>query len=146
MPELQTRAQQMLAIAYECVSAVQPKNKDVRDNYSTISRQFSVSVRTSGLAQAVAFAAAKAGEEDGGGARAQAYRLVLDHLGTVLQRLAAVQAQPDIVARICAASGPEYLRYTRTVLDAWVYFRRFVTSLLESQPAASAAATDTPGG
>jgi CRISPR-associated protein Cmr5 len=37
----------------------------------------------------------------------------------------------DLIAAIRSAGLVEYMRHTRTILDAWVYYRRFAESVLD---------------
>ena len=122
-PLVQTRAQRQLVTAHDCVQEVLSENAAVRKNYGTIARDFGVVVRTTGLAQASAFAEAKATGTKGD--RQRAYQLLLKHLSQVLDIPAG-----RVTERIRTTDTVTYLRYTQEVLQAMVYFRRFVVSLL----------------
>lgn len=96
--------------------------------YGGLCHAFPVLVRTNGLCQALAFVAAKA---TGDTPRAQAYRDVRDHVADILQ-ITDQQGKPgDPLDVVRHAALTEYLRSTRTILDAWVYYRRFADSVLE---------------
>ncbi len=119
---VQTRAQRQLVTAHNCVKEVLRENADVQKIYGTIARDFGVVVRTTGLAQAMAFAESKAGTDN---ARQHAYRLLLKHLAQVLELPAG-----QVIDHIRTTDTTTYLQYTQEVLQAMVYFRRFVVSLL----------------
>lgn len=125
---VQTRAQRLLVTAHDCVDEVRGRPEGVQKVYGTIVRDFGAVVRTTGLAQAVAFAESKKAKPGAGSQpkdREVAYELLLRHLATALDL-----TEGGVVEAIRVADAVTYLRYTEQVLQAWVYFRRFVVSLL----------------
>lgn len=152
-----TRNQRYLALALDHVEAVRAatsgedrENKERRRIYGGLCHAFPVMVRTNGLCQALAFVAAKAGNPaadppTGPPARALAYRDLRNHVAAVLDPrdpLAAGLERPDPLKLARDAALTEYLRQTTTILDAWVYYRRFAVSVLEI-PAAAAEAVQS---
>lgn len=100
--------------------------------YGGLCHTFPVLVRTNGLCQTLAFVAAKgASSETPTPPRAQAYRDVRDHVADILDIKKPNGDRGDPLEAVRHAELTEYLRYTRTILDAWVYYRRFADSVLE---------------
>lgn len=136
----------------------QPQTKKTADIYGGLCHSFPILVRADGLCQAVAFAVAKAGPtnpanpanppgqqaapggaganaqgqhtDDTERARAQAYRLLLRHVGEVLEL---GQNQPPLTVLEAVRDAPllSYAHQTRTILAAWVYYKRFAESVLD---------------
>ena len=124
---LQTRGQRDMALAARFVTeVVESEAKETASVYQGLCHSFPVFVLQCGLAQAVAFSAAKEGKEKG---IARAHQLLLSHL-------AQVHGATDASAWIRgvhAATLPEYLRMTRRTLDAAVYFKRFAEALIQGE-------------
>lgn len=121
-----TQAMKDLRLAARSVEAVvNAADKDVPKYYKRLSRSFPVLVRTAGLGQALAFCAEK---RAGGGARAAAYGFLLDHVNETL-------GTPDTLAYLCKSetSTSDYIRATRRVLAAWVFFKRFAVASIEGE-------------
>jgi len=127
---MKTRAQQDMELAARLVQDVRSQDKETQQIYGGLCHSFPVMVRTCGLCQALAFSQAKAGE--GKDAREKAHRLLLEHVQKVLS------LNGDILPAVREASASQYMLYTRRVLTAWVYFKRFAESILEVKSAASA--------
>lgn len=139
---MKTRAQQEMELALRRVQEVankHPEGSKVRQIYGGLCHNFPVLVRTCGLCQAVAFSVDKAGrlgsdpsagnEEEK--ERAQAHQIHLAHVAEILG------ADPDkLLEAILSASVEDYMLYTRRVLSAWVYFKRFARSILKVEPGA----------
>ena len=119
--EFQTRAQRDLKLAAELVRQLKPGSESAKI-YGGLCHQFPVMVQTVGLAQALAFSAAKGA---GDGQRATAHQKVVEHVGQVLG------IQGRVLEQIERASAAEYMHMTRRVLGAWVYFKRFAVSILK---------------
>ncbi|MCL6569496.1 MAG: type III-B CRISPR module-associated protein Cmr5 [Meiothermus silvanus] len=117
---LVTRAQEDMKKALELVSNLEQENPEVKNIYGRLCHNFPILVRQSGLCQALAFSADKARKEDG---RGRAHRLVLNHVAKILGADDALQA-------VQQADAIGYIHYTRRVLSAWVYFKRFAASVL----------------
>jgi CRISPR-associated protein Cmr5 len=124
-----TRSQRYLDTALRHVEAVRDKTKpkeERRNIYGGLCYVFPVLVRTNGLCQALAFVAAKAGkDEQEPPPRAWAYQQLRDNIAEVLG------IEGDPLAAVRDAGLFEYMRMTRTVLDAWDFYPRFADSVLE---------------
>ena len=122
----QFRMQQALDLVREVVG----KPEQVRTIYGNLCHEFPVLVRTCGLCQAVAFCADKAQSDDK--ERAEAYRLLLQHIGKIVGKETDGKggANDPLLKEILKAEATEYMLHTRRVLQAWVYFKRFAVSVL----------------
>lgn len=120
---MKTKAQQDLILAERLVSEVATRGAEVKRIYGNLCHSFPVMVRTCGLCQAVAFSEDKASKD---GDRATAHRLLLEHVGALL---GTNNNQPLAILR--TANAVEYMLYTRRVLAAWIYFKRFAVSILQ---------------
>ncbi|GIV16455.1 MAG: hypothetical protein KatS3mg022_1890 [Armatimonadota bacterium] len=124
---MKTRAQQDMELAAKLVQEVADLDKETyketQQIYGSLCHSFPVMVRTCGLCQAIAFSQAKAGE--GKDAREKAHELLLKHVRKVLG------VQGDLLQVLREASASDYMLYTRRVLSAWVYFKRFAESILK---------------
>ena len=88
-------------------------------DYGRLCHSFPVMVLTCGLCQAVAFSQAKAKDE---GNRGKAHSSIL----------ADVEAIVGIGAeKIVEASAFDYMHFTRRILAAWIYYKRFAVSVLK---------------
>ncbi len=122
---MKTRAQRDMELALNCVREVATNpDKDVHRYYGGLCHSFPVMVRTCGLCQAVAFSADKAQSNDSN--RAEAHQLLLNHVARILEL-----PPQSLLNEILAADAATYLLYTRRVLNAWVYFKRFAVSILK---------------
>lgn len=115
---VQTATQKDMARAAERVAAV--KGEPWAGPYGVLCHRFPVMARTCGLCQAVAFSAAKAA--GGSGDLARAHQRVLEDLRDCLG--------VDI-GEIARADVGTYMLYTRRVLAAWVFYKRFAVSILK---------------
>lgn len=125
---MKTRAQQDMELAAQLVQAVAKLDEETQQIYGGLCHSFPVMVRTCGLCQAIAFSKAKAGE--GKESREKAHRLLLEHVAAILG------VQSDLLQAVRDASASDYMLYTRRVLSAWVYFKRFAESILKVSSAA----------
>lgn len=127
---MKTLSQSTMQQALDLVREVATKPQKVREIYGNLCHEFPVLVRTCGLCQAIAFCADKAQSDEK--ARAEAYQLLLQHIGKVLgvQTDGTGGADDPLLTKILQASTTEYMLHTRRVLQAWVYFKRFAVSVL----------------
>jgi CRISPR-associated protein Cmr5 len=116
MSAIKTRSQTDMKLAFDRVREV--VGKPWMKEYGTLCHGFPVMVLTSGLCQAVAFSFAKAQDKE-------AHRRVLEDIRAIIGR------DP---AEVATVSAEEYIRMTRRVLDAWIYYKRFAVSLLDVGP------------
>lgn len=101
---------------------------ELQATYGRLCHRLPVLVRANGLCQTLVFAHDRASGE---GSRALAYRLLLDHVQAALHGESEQPfATADFARMISEAPLGEYVRYTRTLLAAWVYYKRFATSML----------------
>lgn len=121
---MKTRAQRDMELALNCVREVTGKQEKVREIYGGLCHSFPVMVRTCGLCQAVAFSEDKRQSNDSN--RAEAHQLLLNHVERILEL-----PPQSLLNKILAADAATYLLYTRRVLNAWVYFKRFAVSILK---------------
>ena len=123
-----TKAQKDLILAEGLVSKVVedfPTRLKVQSIYKGLTKSFPIRVRTNGLCQAVAFSEAKKNSGSNPD-RKEAHRLLLAHVGAIL----GVGANPLSAIRI--ATTTDYMLQTRSILSAWVYFKRFADSIIEA--------------
>ena len=128
---MKTLSQLTMQQALELVREVKDKPEKAREIYGRLCHNCPVLVRTCGLCQAVAFCADKAQSDEE--ARATAYRLLLQHIGEILgiETDGKGGADDPLLKEILEqADTTEYMLYTRRVLQAWVYFKRFAVSVL----------------
>lgn len=125
-PEFQTRSQHDLKLAAGLVRQL-TSNSDAAKIYGGLCHQFPVMVRTVGLAQALAFSEAKAGDKEARDRKPReiAHEKLLEHVGRILN------TQGDVLSNVQNVNAAEYMHMTRRVLSAWVYFKRFAVSLLK---------------
>lgn len=134
---MKTLSQSTMQQALDLVREVAETTKETRDIYGNLCHEFPVLVRTCGLCQAIAFCADKAQSDEK--ARAEAYRLLLTHIGKILgvETNGAGGAEGSLIDEILGADTTQYMLYTRRVLQAWVYFKRFAVSVLDVKPGGS---------
>ncbi|MCL6536311.1 MAG: type III-B CRISPR module-associated protein Cmr5 [Armatimonadetes bacterium] len=127
---MKTLSQSTMQQALDLVREVGGKSERVRTIYGNLCHEFPVLVRTCGLCQAIAFCADKAQSDEK--ARAEAYRLLLQHIGKILgvETDGNGGADDPLLKTILQAGTTEYMLHTRRVLQAWVYFKRFAVSVL----------------
>lgn len=131
-----TRNQCYLKLAYERVSEIKDGKVKVDVGvYGGLCHQFPILVRSAGLCQALAFYQERASKND---ARAAAYARAL---GDVAKVFGIAEGEPNkrwgpLLETIQGCGVRDYLIYTKTVQQAWVYFKRFAASLLDADPSA----------
>ncbi|BCW95549.1 MAG: type III-B CRISPR module-associated protein Cmr5 [Fimbriimonadales bacterium] len=127
---MKTYSQQAMEQALKLVQEVSDKDDTVKRIYGGLCHKFPVLVRTCGLCQAIAFCADKAQSDEK--ARTQAYQHLLQHVGKILgiETDGRGGADDPLLKAILNADALPYMLYTRRVLQAWVYFKRFAVSVL----------------
>jgi CRISPR-associated protein Cmr5 len=143
-PVTQTRSQQFMSQALQHVLAVQRNGDAVARADGGWCHTVPSLILANGLCQTVAFLEDKAKEDkaksrnDRPNPRAQAARLVREHIAQVIGA-----GSPDrLTDQIGQAGLATYMHQTRTVLAAWVYYKRFAVSLLGVQPGEDATEDD----
>lgn len=122
-----TRQQHHMSLALDHITEVAGHPEGVRTIYGGLCHSFPILVRSCGLCQALAFVAAKAAPST---ERGTAHTLLRGHIA------AAFALQPgQLLDTIRAAEMPAYMRHTRTVLDAWIFYKRFAVSILKVESA-----------
>jgi CRISPR-associated protein Cmr5 len=106
-----TRSQQYASQIFEQVSQVPVVE---RQKYGSMAHKLPVLIRTAGLSQALAFVHSRGSDEQ---------KQLLEHI-------AAVVNEPDLLARSRTAKLTDYMRLTRDVLAALVWYKRFAQSVL----------------
>jgi len=131
---MKTRAQKDLELAARLVEEVAAKSAEVKQIYGGLCHSFPVLVRTSGLCQAVAFSEDKAAAtESKESERNKAHQLLLCHVAEL------INTQSDnLLSTIREADAIQYMFYTRRILSAWIYFKRFAVSILKVKSAQEA--------
>jgi len=114
-----TRDQRYAEQIYQQVSQV-PEAE--RQKYGSMAHKLPVLIRTAGLAQALAFVDSRGSDEQ---------KRLLEHL-------AAVVNEPKLLERSRTAELADYMRLTRNVLAALVWYKRFAQSVLDVDPTATA--------
>lgn len=129
-----TRQQRALARALRHVEAVGAKPDDVQKAYGSLCHTFPVLVRTNGLMQTLAFVYEKSGAQKQGTKdnRQQAHGQLLSDLADVLQLER--RDGGHLLNWVKELDNRGYMHATRTVLGAWVYYKRFAVSILNVQP------------
>lgn len=143
-----TRQQRAMAEAYRAIHEL-PDKKELRTIYGGLCHQVPIWVRAQGLAQAVAFIREKGHPDDQKSDRATAYRFMERHLAAALGVKVSEQAVGNsgaLLDRVMTANVITYIQDTRTILDAWVYYKRFAASVLGVENAHSAEVSDAAAG
>lgn len=116
-----TRQQRYLSEALKRVQSMAGKG-DSAKIYGGLCHTFPILLLTNGLCQTLAFIEDKAA---GKPPRADAYRALHSHIAATLD-----VTEQRLLPEVKDANLAEYLRSTRTLLDAWVYYKRFAVSIL----------------
>lgn len=124
MSLVQTRHQRDMALALTHVR--QAAATASGELYGSLCLSLPVLVQTNGLCQTLAFL-----EEKSSGKPDSAHRLLLNHIAEVLgvepgKLLDAVRTAPLMT----------YIHYSRRIMSAWVYYKRFSVSILNADPTA----------
>lgn len=105
------------------------ENKEAKSKYKSMCEKLPILIRTSGLAQALAFVEAK---------KEKAWERLLDHLEETLEsqvtvidtRMRQTLSSRKIVENSRTLPLNEYMQLTRDVLSALLWYKRFSQSLL----------------
>jgi len=120
------RQQEDLERALTHVQHMVDTPRETREIYGGLCHTFPVLVRTNGLCQTLAFFHEKKSAE---GARGTAYQHIWRHIAETLGR------QPDTLLNdVQKMNSIEYLRASRRLVEAWVYYKRFAISILDVKP------------
>ena len=130
----QTRAQKDMRRAADDVTAVSRQAPEVQKIYGSLCHSFPIMVRTCGLCQAVAFSAAKAQAPDPN--RHIAHRLLLAHVGQLIS-VGENADENGVLRSIQSAEASDYVFFTRRLMAAWIYYKRFAVSILNVENAVS---------
>lgn len=106
-----------------------------RKAYGGLCHKIPVLVLTNGLGLTAALVQANATSE-------LPYRLIKEHMARVL----GPNQNPNLATRIGQRSSEGYMLDTFTILDAWVYYKRFAVSILGVEHEDSDAAPDPQAG
>ncbi|MGH2533306.1 MAG: type III-B CRISPR module-associated protein Cmr5 [Thermomicrobiales bacterium] len=117
-----TRQQQDLARALDHISQLED-DETLRKTYGSLCHGFPILIRTNGLCQTLAFCFEKKSGDD---VRARAYQRLWSHIAATLGH----QNEATLLNHVRQVSNAEYLFYTRRLMEAWVYYKRFAVSLL----------------
>lgn len=123
-----TNSQKYFGQALGHVQVVAKEKQEVRDIYGGLCHKFPILVLTCGLCQAIAFVESNAAKDDN---RGQAYRLLRRHVAALLDL-----TEATLLTKVREAKLTEYVRYTRRIRRAWVYYKRFAVSMLDIGSAA----------
>lgn len=116
---MQTKQQKRAQAAYDCVSGEIPGDKDA---YLRLARKFPALVHTCGLAQSLAFVAAKEKEKGGIG------ETYLSHLSSVM----ALPDNTDLQKKSRDAGLMEYQHLSREAIESATWIKRYAEALLET--------------
>lgn len=125
---MQTRDQRYATKIYTQVQEIKQQEKAERDKYGSMAHKLPVLIRTAGLAQALAFVAAR-----GSGAQ----KMLLRHLAEVVE----AGDQDELLQRSRSANLVDYMRLTQQVMDALVWYKRFAQSVLDVDASQDAGVT-----
>lgn len=133
---MKTRAQKDMELAEQLVLEVKTQNAEVQEVYEGLCQKFPVLVMTCGLCQAVAFSEDKATADGRPNKHNIAHGLLLEHLAHLLSNGAQQDAAGWLHGRLFGqdVTASQYMMDTRRVMTAWIYFKRFAVSLLQSDP------------
>lgn len=133
--QMKTRAQKDLDLAAKLVEQVASQDNGVKQIYGGLCHSFPVLVRTSGLCQAIAFSEdKKAPTGNPQSERNEAHRLLLNHVAQIV----GLSDERELLEQVRDGDAQRYMFYTRRILSAWVYFKRFAVSILKVKSAQEA--------
>ena len=125
-----TRQQRYLSQAYDDITAFDEDSgvsKPAKRIYGGLCHKTPVLVRTNGLCQTLALIEEKAAGKNS--SRKLAYRTLRAHIAGTLG-----VKEDDLLRTVQRAEVGEYIRHTRALLEAWVYYKRFAVSILDVPP------------
>lgn len=135
-----TRSQQYLLDAIDRIGAVKALNdKELSRAYGGLCHKIPMLVLNDGLVQTVAWIDEKAREpiDQNVSILGLAYGLQREHISALFGVQHAAGAPSPLVEAVRDASNTGYMRYTMTLLDASVYYKRFAASILGVKDARS---------
>lgn len=112
-------------LALRHVQSVAQLDRATQRIYGGLCHNIPVLLRANGLCQTVAFLAEK-GKGGAGNTRSAAYTEISRHLAEILGLEPA-----RLQSTIYAADLPTTIWYTRRLLAAWIYYKRFAVSILD---------------
>ncbi len=121
------RDKQYAETIYNQVKTLAGSDEKDQKLYGSMAHKLPVLIRTSGLAQALAFVDAKAKDKEG---QPSPLRKLLDHLG---QTLGATNGK-QFCEQSRTASLSEYLYLTHHAMAALLWYKRFAQSVLNVDP------------
>lgn len=119
------RQQRDLARAFDHVKPVAQEEEKVRKIYGSLCHAFPVLVRTNGLCQTLAFFHEKKSAEN---ERGKAYQHFWRHVAETLG-----ERDETLLDRVRRMSSVEYMRASRRLVEAWLFYKRFAVSVLGVQ-------------
>lgn len=119
-----TREQRYAQAVYQQIQPLINKPEQERKAYGSLAHKLPVLIRTSGLAQALAFVRARNKE-------GTPQQQLLADLEAVLRTNGALAEGANLVTRSREADFEEYLRLTEAALQALLWFKRFAQSELK---------------
>lgn len=123
-----TRQQEALLLALRHIEAVQADGKPAVDKiYGGLCHKLPIQIRVNGLCQTIAFIESKRASK---GDRGQAYTLLRAHMAAQLGI-----PENDLLARVRDAALPDYIYYSRRLLDSWIFYKRFAVAILKVESA-----------
>jgi CRISPR-associated protein Cmr5 len=116
---MQTRDQKYATIAYERVTRVyKDEDKIQHQSYGSMAHKLPILIRSSGLAQALAFVAARGSDIQ--------LRL-LDDLAQTID----LPDSKQLLVKVYEADLSEYMHLTQQLMDALLWYKRFAQSILD---------------
>lgn len=105
------------------VARVHKKSSPFRQKYGSMAHRLPILIRTSGLAQALAFVEAKAKKEP-------AYSTLLDHLAAAIQ-WPETETGEKLARRSRSEPLDNYILLSRRITAALIWYKRFAESVLD---------------
>lgn len=129
---VQTRQQRYFALALTQISELEGRAEadfpqQVKTAYGGLCHSLPILIRNDGLCQAIAWIEDQASVTPPT-PLSRAYIEIRAHIAALLGMQPIGQA--GLLARVQNADISTYMRYTRDILDAWIYYKRFAGSIL----------------
>jgi len=131
-----SRQQEFMHQALERVQTIVTQRPEQRKAFGGICHAVPGWIQTNGLAETVVFIAAK-------GASPGASRWAYTEISAAIAGVLGVEPT-DLVGRVAGPDMQGYMIDTLTLLDAWVYYKRFAVSMLGVQPGEVDLASEVP--
>lgn len=126
VPPLQTRDQRFAVSVLAHIQRVNTKDDDYKGKYGGMAMKLPILIRTAGLAQALAFVAAR----DKQGSETTPNLDLLRDLAVVL----GMKDSAELAAKSRTAQLRHYMTLTREALAALLWFKRYTQSILNVEP------------